>query len=55
LFEATGDFKNIQISDPKKQPFAINSVMPFIMGNADQAQGGKQQVKSGFVIAGDSG
>ncbi len=56
IFEQTGDFKNIQISDPKKQPFAINSVLPFQMGShQDAPSGSKQQSKSGFVVAGDSG
>ena len=35
LFESTGDFKNIQIFDPKKSSFHINSVLPFTMGQAD--------------------
>lgn len=55
LFETSGDFKNIQITAEKKNPFPINAIMPFIMGNADAQASGKQSAKSGFVIAGDSG
>jgi len=56
LFESSGDFKNIQIKDSTNKPmFPIHSVLPFVVGSQDAHTGGKSQVKSGFVVAGDSG
>ena len=57
LFEPNGDFKNIQIFDPKKSSFQINSVLRFTIGQHESNQsGGKGPTqKSGFIVAGDSG
>jgi hypothetical protein len=33
LFESNGDYKQVQISDPKKPSFPINSVLPFTIGS----------------------
>jgi len=55
LFEQSGDFKNIQIKDANKPMFPIHSVLPFVVGNQYAHAGGKSSVKSGFVVAGDSG
>lgn len=57
LFESNGDYKNVQIFDPKKNSFQINSVIPFTIGeNEGVAPNGKALTqKTGFVVAGDSG
>lgn len=35
LFEASGDYKQVQISDPRKPSFPICSVLPFTIGQSD--------------------
>ena len=56
LFEQSGDFKQVTIEtkDPKYPIFPINSCLSFTLGDG-QPLSGKQQAKTGFVIAGDSG
>jgi len=57
LFESNGDYKQVQISDPRKPSFPIFSVLPFTMGSQgdNSNNAGKSQLKSGFIVAGDSG
>jgi hypothetical protein len=57
LFESNGDYKQVQISDPKKPSFPINSVLPFTIGaQGDSANAqGKSALRSGFIVGGDSG
>lgn len=38
LFEPNGDYKNVQIFDPKKSSFQINSVLAFTIGIQEGAQ-----------------
>lgn len=58
LFEANGDYKQVQIFDSKKPAFPIHSVIPFQIGgvvNEGSNGGAKSGQRCGFVVAGDSG
>lgn len=47
LFEATGEYKQVQIFDAKKASFPISAVLPFQIGGAETENGGASGNASG--------